>query len=62
MAKHTYTGNPGYVYPGINDDQPLRPGDAVELSAEQAATVGDDFKPTKTPKTTPAPADTNKEG
>ena len=25
----TYQGNPGYVFPGINDGNPLNPGDKV---------------------------------
>lgn len=50
----TYQGNPGYVFPGINDGNPLNPGDKVSLSDEQAASVGDEFKPAKGATEAPA--------
>lgn len=57
--KATYTGNPGYCFPGINGGAPLEPGKSYDVA--DLATVGEDFvKSAKT--TTAAPADTDKEG
>lgn len=40
----TYTGNPGYLFPGIGV---LSPGDVVKLTDDQVVAVGDEFQPVK---------------
>lgn len=52
MAKFTYRGNPGYVHE-FRSGLAIAPspGDIVDLTDEEAATVGDDFEPLKTAKT-----------
>ena len=42
---YTYTGNPGYQFPGIGV---LETGAVVKLTDAQAASLGDEFQPTKT--------------
>lgn len=56
MPKATYTGNPDYCFPGINDGKPLEPGKTYDVPDLES--VGDDFAKT----TKPATADTPKEG
>ena len=53
MPKFTYQGSPGYEY--VFADRVIAPaaGEVVELTVDEAATVGDDFAPTKS-KTAPA--------
>ena len=50
-AKFTYTGNPGYRFRLTAGDCELFPGDVVELTADEASVLGDEFT-----KTTAAPA------
>lgn len=51
MQKFTYVGSPGYQVVLPTRVLSLNPGDVVELSDEEAATVGDDFTPAKTKAT-----------
>lgn len=53
-TQHTYTGNPGYEFPGLGV---LSTGDVVKLTAAQASEFGDEFQPVKGSNAAPA-ADT----
>lgn len=52
---YTYTGNPGYQFPGLGE---LSPGAVVKLSDADAAALGGEFQPTKTTAADAAPTDT----
>lgn len=53
-TKYRYVGNPGYVFAFSSGEHVLNPGDVVDLTAEEAASVGGDFESVKA-KSAPTP-------
>lgn len=65
MPKYRYRGNPGYTFEFESGDATVSPGDVVDLTAEEAASVGDDFEPvakSKADKATTESAGDGEEG
>lgn len=57
---YTYTGNPGYEFFLPSGRLALDPGDTVDLTDAEAASLGDEFQPAKpkpAAKAAPTPED-----